>query len=83
MKSDGHRPQRQLTVGLNSSLKLIRSGNAQTVYLANDCAGHIRQAVMEAAAGSDAVIDESKTMAQLGAACDIDVGCAVCVSRKQ
>ena len=43
------------------------------------------RAVHEAyfAAGSDAVIDESKTMAQLGAACGIDVGCAVCVSRKQ
>ena len=83
MKSDGHRPQRQLTVGLNSSLKLIRSGNAQTVYLANDCSDRIRQTVMEAAAASGAKVDEKKTMAQLGAACGIDVGCAVCVSRKQ
>ena len=82
MSSDGRRHRDQLTVGLNSTLRLIRSGEAAEVHLACDCADHIRQTVRSEAAGNGVPVDERRTMAQLGAACGIDVGCAVYAVRK-
>ena len=81
MKTD-RRPAAKLTVGYNSTMKLIKSGEAEKVLLAYDCSEFIKQNVIAAAAAAGVGTDESSSMAQLGAMCGIDVGCAVCALRK-
>lgn len=81
MKTDGQ-PSAILTVGYNSTIKLIKSGKAKKVFLACDCADFIRESVLSAASAADIAPDVDKTMAELGAMCGIDVGCAVCAFKK-
>ena len=81
MKTD-RQPAGKLTVGYNSTMKLIKSGEAEKVLLAYDCSEFIRQNVVDAASSANVKTDEKYSMAQLGAMCGIDVGCAVCAVRK-
>ena len=81
MKTD-RRPAGKFTVGYNSTMKLLKSGEAEKVLLAYDCSDFIKQNVLTAAAAAGIAADESSSMAQLGAMCGIDVGCAVCAVRK-
>ena len=71
-----------MTVGLNSSLKLIKSGEAEKALLAKDCSESLKERVRAAASEHGVKVDESRTMAELGADCGIEVGCAVCAIRK-
>ncbi len=80
MKTGGA-PEKDLTVGFNSSMKLMKSGGTGTVYLASDCSPFIKEKVVKAAQECGAALITDKTMAQLGAMCGIDVGCAVCAAR--
>ena len=80
MKTDG--TPAGITAGYNSTLKLIKSGGAEKVYLACDCSDTIKYNVREAAKQYGAALDESNTMQQLKELCKIDVGCAVCAVRK-
>ena len=79
----GGQPQKDLTVGYNSSVKLVRSGGAALLYVASDCAPHIREAAETIAEEHGVPVDCSFSMAQLQQLCNIDVGCAVCAVRKK
>lgn len=81
MKTD-RQPAGAITAGYNSAMKLIKNGEAEKVFLAYDCSETIRKSVLSAALLSKTETDESRSMAQLGALCGIDVGCAVCAVRK-
>ena len=81
MKTDG--TPAGMTAGYNSTLKLIKSGGAEKVYLACDSSDTIKHNVRETALQYGAALDETYTMQQLKELCGIDVGCAVCAARKQ
>ncbi len=81
MKTDGT-PAASLTAGYNSTLKLIRTGGAETVYLAYDCSPAIKDAIRLAADQNGTTVNETMSMQQLKELCGIDVGCAVCARRK-
>ncbi len=72
-----------LTVGYNSSLKLVRAGKATLLYVANDCAPHIKTAARQMADEYGVPVDETRGMAALQQMCGIDVGCAVCAVRRK
>ncbi|MBP5208494.1 MAG: ribosomal L7Ae/L30e/S12e/Gadd45 family protein [Clostridia bacterium] len=79
----GGQPQKDLTVGYNSSVKLVKSGGAALLYVASDCAPHIRAAAEQIGKEHGVPVDGSMTMAQLQQLCSIDVGCAVCAVRRK
>ena len=81
MKTDGA-PAAKLTAGYNSSLKLIKSGFAEKVFLACDCSVVIKDKVRAAAEQHGVPVDETASMQKLAELCGIDVGCAVCAIRK-
>ena len=64
-------------VGLNQSKKLIKSGFAEMVCIANDADGYIYNEIKSLCCQYDVPFDDSKSMAVLGQVCGIDVGCAV------
>lgn len=64
-------------IGLNQSKKLIKAGLAETVFVANDADGRIRDEIKALCHAHDIVPNESETMANLGKICGIDVDCAV------
>ena len=81
MKTDGT-PAGRMTAGYNSTLKLIKSGEAEKVFLAYDCSAMITDTVRYTAEQNGAAIDETMSMQKLGELCGIDVGCAVCAIRR-
>lgn len=64
-------------VGLNQTKKLIKAGFAETVYIAADADGYIRDEIKALCRSHGVSADESKSMAVLGQICGIDVNCAV------
>ena len=81
MKTD-RQPAGKYTAGYNSVMKLLKNGEAEKVLLAFDCSDIIKQNVISAATSAKVETDMKCSMAQLGAMCGIDVGCAVCAIRK-
>ena len=81
MKTD-RQPAGNITAGYNSTMKLLKNGEAEKVLLAYDCSEFIKQTVLSAAAAAGVTADMKNSMAQLGVMCGIDVGCAVCAVRK-
>ncbi len=81
MKAD-RQPGGKLTAGYNSTMKFIKNKEAEKVFVAYDCSPFIKEAVLAAAKAADVKTDEKNSMAQLGAMCGIDVGCAVCAVKK-
>ena len=70
-------------IGLKQSLKAIRNGEAEKVYLANDASENIIDSLMEACVEMKvSQIIREHTMAQLGEFAEIDVGAAVLVVLK-
>ena len=65
-------------VGLNQTKKAVNSGRAKMVFAAKDADGQFLLQVKRLCEGKSVPIDENMTMAELGSACRIDVGCAVC-----
>ena len=82
MKTDS-RPAGNITAGYNSAMKLLKNGEAEKVLLAYDCSDFIKQNVLSAADAAGVEADMKSSMAELGALCGIDVGCAVCAYKKQ
>ena len=64
-------------VGLNQTKKLLKAGLAETVYIAVDADGHIREEIKAMCHAGGVKVDETKNMAALGQICGIDVDCAV------
>jgi large subunit ribosomal protein L7A len=64
-------------VGLKQSLRAIRDGKAAAVYLADDAADKVRQPVILLCRENNLTVIPVISMAELGAACDIDIAAAV------
>ena len=70
-------------IGLKQSLKAIKNGTAEKVYLASDAADNIVDSVMDVCRGMNvSQVNREHTMAQLGELVSIDVGAAVLVVLK-
>jgi len=67
-------------VGLNQTKKAVSSGRAIKVFAAADADGQFLLQVRRLCEAKGVAVDESLTMAELGSACKIDVGCAVCAA---
>lgn len=64
-------------VGLNQTKKLLKAGLAETVYIAVDADGHIREEIKAMCRAGNVKVDETQNMSALGRECGIDVDCAV------
>ncbi|NLG37346.1 MAG: 50S ribosomal protein L7Ae-like protein [Clostridiales bacterium] len=72
---------RKRIVGTKEVLRMVREGRARTVYIAEDADEHIRQKILRACGEGTADVRMVPTMAELGAACHIEVGAAAaCVT---
>ena len=70
-------------IGLKQSLKAIKNGTAEKVYLAIDAADNIVDSVMDVCREMNvSQVNREHTMAQLGELVSIDVGAAVLVVLK-
>lgn len=76
-------PTDRTVVGLKQSIKVIRSGRPETVFLASDASADLVLSVLDACQKAQVTdINRSFTMMQLGAAMKIDVRAAVVVIEK-
>lgn len=64
-------------VGVKQSKKIIRDGQAKTVFVALDAERRITQPIYELCAELGIAVTEITTMAELGDAAGINVGAAV------
>ena len=65
-------------VGLNQTKKAVNNGRAKKIFAAKDADEQFILQIKRLCQNKSVEIDESMTMEELGAACKIDVGCAVC-----
>ena len=65
-------------VGLNQTKKAVNNGKAKKIFAAKDADEQFLLQIKRLCEGKSIEIDESMTMEELGSACKIDVGCAVC-----
>ena len=65
-------------VGLNQTKKAVNNGKAKKVFAAKDADGQFLLQIKRLCEGKSVPVDENMTMDELGSACKIDVGCAVC-----
>ena len=65
-------------VGLNQTKKAVANGKAKKVFAAKDADENFLTQVRNLCESGSAPLDMSMTMRELGSACKIDVGCAVC-----
>jgi len=65
-------------VGLNQTKKAVNNGKTAKVFAAKDADDQFLLQVKRLCESKSIPVDESMTMAELGSACGIDVGCAVC-----
>ncbi|MBQ8497725.1 MAG: ribosomal L7Ae/L30e/S12e/Gadd45 family protein [Clostridia bacterium] len=68
--------------GFNQSRKQIKNGNVRTAYLACDAEGGIVSEMTYLCESFGVILDTSKSKAELGKLCGIEVDCAVCVILK-
>jgi len=65
-------------VGLNQTKKAVANGLAKIVFAANDAEEQFLLVIKRLCENGGVELNGELTMAQLGEACKIDVGCAVC-----
>lgn len=65
-------------VGLNQTKKAINNGSAKKVYIAIDSDDIFSVQIKKLCGEYSVPLEEIPTMDELGKACGIDVGCAVC-----
>ena len=65
-------------VGLNQTKKAVNTGRAKKVFAAKDADELFVLQIRKLCEGKAVPVDEDMTMEELGSACKIDVGCAVC-----
>ena len=75
--------QRSRVAGLKQVLRMLESGKAAVVVVADDADDHIRRKVLSQCAAHGVKCVEGPLMAELGAACRLQVGTAVaCVIKE-
>ena len=67
------------SVGVKESVKRMENDPAKKVFAARDADINVIRPVLSAAERAGVPIEWVSTMAELGRACGIDVGAAVCV----
>ena len=65
-------------VGLNQTKKAVNNGKAKIIFAAKDADEMFLLQIKRLCENKSVTVSESMTMAELGSACKIDVGCAVC-----
>ena len=65
-------------VGLNQARKAVNNGAAKKIFAASDAEGQFLLQVKKMCEKLAVDIDTSMTRKELGEACNIEVGCAVC-----
>ena len=65
-------------VGLNQTKKAVNSGIAKKIFAAKDADEQFLLQIKKMCEGLAVDVDESMTLKELGEACKIEVGCAVC-----
>lgn len=68
--------------GLRQVMRALQQGTAARVYVAQDAQQHICQQVASAAQAAGVPVTQVDTMAALGRACRIAVGCAAAAELK-
>ncbi|MEA4965084.1 MAG: ribosomal L7Ae/L30e/S12e/Gadd45 family protein [Oscillospiraceae bacterium] len=63
-------------VGVKQLRKVLREGNAERIYLAEDADPRLTESIAADAESAGVPVSRVPTMAELGAACAIDVGAA-------
>lgn len=71
------------TVGLKQTVKAIKNGTAEKVYLAEDADDFIKQSVIDACRDKNLQIIYVSNMKELGDACGIDIGASTAAIKKQ
>ena len=66
--------KKNLRIGFKQVLRALSAGQAQKVFLAEDCEDKIKLPVEEKAAQFSVPVFYTKTMKELGGLCGIDVG---------
>lgn len=74
--------QNKLIIGTKQSLKAIKEGRAQTLFIAKDAEAHVTKAVEDEAKAQQIQIVHVESMKKLGKACGIDVKAATVVILK-
>jgi len=72
----------KLIIGTKQSLKVIKEGRAQTLFVAKDAEKHVTRNVEEVAKNHQVQIVYAESMKKLGKACGISVGAATVVILK-
>lgn len=70
------------TVGVKQTRRAVREGTALRVFLAEDAEEHIRLPMLELCRECGVPVSSGGTMAELGAACGIDIGASVAAALK-
>lgn len=65
-------------VGLNQTKKAVNGGRAKKVFAAKDADEQFLLQIKRLCESKSVPVDGDMTMEELGSACNIDVGCAVC-----
>ena len=65
-------------VGLNQTKKAVNNGKAIKVFAAKDADEMFLLQIKRLCENKPVIVDLNMTMEELGSACKIDVGCAVC-----
>jgi len=68
------RATKKRVVGMKQTIKAIKSGAADKVYMANDADDFIKQSVLDACIDKNIQIIYANSMKELGDACGIDIG---------
>lgn len=64
-------------VGIKQLRKALRDGTAAKVFVARDADSKLIEPILEGCREADVPLEEVPTMAELGKACNIEVGAAV------
>ena len=78
---EAHSPGRRVT-GLRQTQKAALAGRAERVFLAKDADPARTEPILQLCRQSGIPVDREFTMARLGRACRIEVGCAAAAELK-
>ncbi len=70
--------QARRVVGAKQTRRALSAGRVRKLFLAQDADPTLTAPLAELARAAGTAVEESATMAQLGAACEIAVGAACC-----
>lgn len=79
---DELRNNKKLIVGTKQSLRAVKEGDVQTLFIAKDAEKHVIRPIEDYANENQVQIVYAESMKKLGKACGISIGAAVAVILK-